>query len=104
MMCEGRRWSGNAATQILALFGERGLWAGAENYPVTTRVQKFANCVERSREFDSVRDRGVVGSNPIAPTKSCRRLAGFPSGIPAIRVYGRCGNWGEVGLRGSGIT
>jgi hypothetical protein len=31
-------------------------------------------------------------------------LAGFPSGIPAIRVYGRCGNWGEVGLRGSGIT
>src|SRR5882672_529137 len=46
----------------------------------------------------SVRDRGVGGSNPLAPTNKSHEVAGLPSGGPAILVSDVGGSGWKSGL------
>src|SRR5437870_3345928 len=47
---------------------EGRLFGRSEHYPITTRVQKTPKAFAKSRTLNSVRDRGVGGSNPLAAT------------------------------------
>jgi len=54
--------------------------------PESRKRRKHAEIVAPNTRFGT---EGVEGSNPFAPTNKSQELAGFPSGIPAFRVYGR---------------
>src|SRR5438128_4898887 len=81
-----------------AMAGEGRTLVLPSRYPVATRIRKRCEIVRKSARINSVRDRGVGGSNPLAPTKYLRKTAKIQSGGPL--GFTRVANPSNRALRG----
>ena len=64
--------NGSEAKDVLApgVFGERRTLTASKSLPCRYPSSKSRKIIPESRRGKSVRDRGVGGSNPLAPTNS----------------------------------
>ncbi|MGH9198327.1 MAG: hypothetical protein ACRD1T_21660, partial [Acidimicrobiia bacterium] len=82
------------ADVVSAMAGEDQSVTVSRSLPSGYPTARIHEILRKSAEFNSVRDRGVGGSNPLAPTTEIRENGRSSSGIAAFRV---CGMLPEIG-------